>query len=653
MSANRPPASFRADVEGLRGLAVLLVVACHCGFVWCSGGFVGVDVFFVVSGYLITGLLVAEFEAHSRLDFARFYARRVRRLLPASMLVLVATVLVGATVLAPQELAATSRAARAAALYLSNVYFDLNAADYFAPDVASNPILHTWSLGVEEQFYFVWPMLLLLGLRFVRSRIALAAVLSVVALGSIATCVWATAFRNTFAFYELPPRAWEFAAGGLLALRPALNRPKSTALWVVAGFGGFVTVLAAAVLVPAGRGFPGSLALIPVAGTLAMLAAGRELPHGGVSVLLEARPFQYLGARSYSWYLWHWPFIVFLAAVAPGVSVFGKTLAAAGSLLAAALTFRLLERPVRQNEYLIARPALCLCAAVGAAVVGAAATSAVTRYADVEAKGSAMMPITSAIADVADLPREQCVSLGQSVAVKTCGFGDQSARDVVVLFGDSHAMQWFNPLNAVAKARHWRLVTVVKSGCAASDIEPISASVTDAICKAWRFEALRQIAALKPSVVLVASFTGSLGRQTPGDSDAWRLRLQEGTRRTFAALDGAGLRVVALRDTPMPPFDVPTCLARAAFHAWFSARACDFDLAASQNPAAYGVEQDAARGLHGIRFLDLTDQICVSPVCSAVQNHVIAYRDDNHLTGTFAASLSQQLGMRLDALAAD
>jgi peptidoglycan/LPS O-acetylase OafA/YrhL len=151
---------FRSDIEGLRGVAVLLVVACHCGIPWAAGGFVGVDVFFVLSGYLITGLLVAEIEKQGGLQLRRFYLRRARRLLPASAIVLVATVGIAALILGPGELVLASRAARAAAAYMSNVFFDRNAADYFAAEVETNPLLHTWSLGLEEQFYVIWPMLI-------------------------------------------------------------------------------------------------------------------------------------------------------------------------------------------------------------------------------------------------------------------------------------------------------------------------------------------------------------------------------------------------------------------------------------------------------------------------------------------------------------
>src|SRR5579864_1226974 len=236
--------TFRTDIEGLRGIAVLIVVAFHCRIPGFSGGFVGVDVFFVLSGYLITGLLVDEIQKASRLSLLGFYARRARRLLPASTLVLLATLLVGAFILAPQELTFASRAAKAAALYMSNIFFARNAADYFAPDVETNPVLHTWSLAVEEQFYLFWPLLIMLGLQFWRSIKALLVVLSGLTVLSLAACVWFTANGGTFAFYGLPARAWEFGIGGLAVLMPSGTLKLRAGGWLAVGWLGVLAILA-------------------------------------------------------------------------------------------------------------------------------------------------------------------------------------------------------------------------------------------------------------------------------------------------------------------------------------------------------------------------------------------------------------------------
>lgn len=223
-SSHEQSSAFRPDIEGLRGIAVLLVVLFHCGLSGFSGGFIGVDVFFVLSGFLITRLLVSEVQKTSTLSLLEFYARRVRRLLPAFALTLVATLLVGAILMTPLELNWTGSAGRAAALYGSNIFFDKNAGDYFSRDVQSNPLLHTWSLAVEEQFYLFWPLLILLTFRWWGSLQRLATVLFGLTLISLCIGVVSAPYSGTFAFYELPGRAWEFGIGGLAALLPSGSR---------------------------------------------------------------------------------------------------------------------------------------------------------------------------------------------------------------------------------------------------------------------------------------------------------------------------------------------------------------------------------------------------------------------------------------------
>ena len=257
--------TFRSDIAGIRGVAVLLVVACHCGIPWCAGGFVGVDIFFVISGYLMTGLLAREYLLTSRIDFRAFFARRARRLLPACLLVLASTALAAALLLGPQEIEFTAHAALAGSIYMSNVFFDHASSDYFAAAVQRNPLLHIWSLGVEEQFYLVWPWLVIIAFRW--RRMSPVWILGALAAGSFVCGVLATRDAPTFAFYELPARAWEFAVGGLLALATVEKPCARVRNWAVAGgVVGATMVLGTVFSVRGGNGFPGWVALIPVAG---------------------------------------------------------------------------------------------------------------------------------------------------------------------------------------------------------------------------------------------------------------------------------------------------------------------------------------------------------------------------------------------------
>ncbi len=631
---------FRPDIEGLRGLAVAVVVAFHCGIPTLSGGFVGVDVFFVLSGYLITGLLVAEVRSTGTIDLARFYARRVRRLLPAMAVMVIATLLVAAIILAPQELALAARAARATAVNLANVFFGLDAADYFAGDVRTNPMLHMWSLAVEEQFYLFWPFLLLSVWRFRSSRGALAALLLAASAVSLAGCIYLTAHGSIFAFYGLHTRAWEFGLGGLASLivRGALALPRGA--WLAIGWTGLLLIVGSAVLVTAEVGFPGWVALVPVIGTCAALFAGSELPRRGVGVLLGSRPFQVVGGLSYSWYLWHWPFLVLGMVLLPDLEVPGKILLALAALLAAALTHWLLENPIRFHPYLLPRPMATLL--LGAALSGLCFVAAFgcLRLADALASTPQMGQISAAATDISDMYLDGCIS--GSAQVETCEFGVRAAATRVVLFGDSDAIQWFNAVEQIAAARGWRLTTVVKFGCPAADVRPREGFAAR--------DALQRIKAIAPGLVIMASATAYIRESTPADAasfadEAW----QAATRRTLESLAAAGIRVVAIRATPLPPFDVPTCLARALRHQSSFPGRCAFPATPALSPEIFRAEQAGGHGIPGVGFIDMTPSLCDDRTCPAMRDGMVVYRDDQHLTGRFSASLAEALEGRLRA----
>ena len=640
---------FRTDIEGLRGVAVLLVVFYHCGVRALGGGFIGVDVFFVLSGYLITGLLVTEIQKNSRLRLADFYARRVRRLLPASAAVLLVTLLLAGILMAPSEIQFAGRAARATALYLSNMFFALNAADYFAPSAATNPMLHTWSLAVEEQFYIFWPFLIILGLQVCRSQRVLIGLLTGLTLVSFTVGVWLTACSGTFAFYGLPARAWEFGSGGLAALVPRAALRLSSSVWRLIGWVGLLLVLSAAVFISSNAGFPGWVALGPCVGTAATLLACVAAPQSGVAVPLGSGPLQFLGKLSYSWYLWHWPVLVLAAAIFPNVNWLGKCASALAALAMAVAMHRVIENPIRFHPYLVRRPMLTLSVGAALMLICFTAASVSIRFAARLSKAPVMQNITASAGDVADMPRDQCVTLGDSPTVKTCNFGSWSSYRQMVLFGDSHAIQWFDAFQRVAQEGDWKLTTVLKSGCPAADVTPPEMDVkSGANCLAWRKQALRTIISMHPALVIVGSSNTYLNdirnpRARRVGIDEWRY----GTRRMLETLTGAGLRVVVMRDVPRPPFDIPTCLARSARHRWYPGGGCEFEESTALNPLVFAAEEQASAGLANVKFMDMTDQLCRNGWCASTQDGIIAYRDDNHLTGAFARHLAPAVQGRL------
>jgi peptidoglycan/LPS O-acetylase OafA/YrhL len=345
--------AFRPDIEGLRAIAILAVVIYHAGIPGFAGGFVGVDVFFVLSGFLITGILVRELTQTGTVHLGRFWARRMRRLLPAAFLVLAATGLASAIWLPPAERGAAAQGIAASTLYGANWVFATQALDYLAADHALSPTLHFWSLAVEEQFYMVWPLLLLAvtwrarqdPARMVR-RLLVAMV--AICLISFAFSVLLTRAAQPMAFFASPPRFWQLGVGALLAIGWAgVARLPATAREVLAA-GGLLLVAASISLMPlvlaAGHTWPGVLALGPTLGTALLVAAGSETRVGR---LLAIRPLAFIGQLSYGWYLWHWGVLVFWDHAVGPASMPQKGLLLLGALGIAWLSLRFVENPVR------------------------------------------------------------------------------------------------------------------------------------------------------------------------------------------------------------------------------------------------------------------------------------------------------------------
>ncbi len=352
---------FRPDLEGLRGIAILLVLLCHVGIPGAEAGFVGVDVFFVLSGFLITGLLVEERERTGRIRLGAFYARRARRIIPAALVVLATTLLAAQLVLSPLDVPRVADDALAASLSLANIRFAIDATEYFAP-VAPSPLLHYWSLAVEEQFYLVWPVLLMTAARLGRPRVAMAAVAILVLVGSFVLCQAVTASSGSWAYYSLPTRAWQLAAGGLFALAaPWIGRAPGPVA-AAAGWLGVGILGASLGAIQPTTPYPGVASLLPTLGALAIIASGGNAG-SPTRIALGWRPFRWLGRVSYSLYLWHWPILVLgptvlvLPSAGEGAvegAVEGELAVRLGlvvvAVVLAAITWRSVEEPFRRGR---------------------------------------------------------------------------------------------------------------------------------------------------------------------------------------------------------------------------------------------------------------------------------------------------------------
>ncbi len=637
----------------MRGVAILLVVAYHASRSLVGGGFVGVDVFFVLSGYLITRLLVREIDHTGRISFVEFYARRARRLLPAAAVVVVGTLVAGRFLYSPLEEQELAKGALATALYISNFFFAGRSTDYLAFDVHANPLLHTWSLAVEEQFYLLWPLLILFlvhrcgGTR--RSRMM--AAMAVVALLSLASCVLMTRIAQPWAFFTTPFRAWEFALGGIAGLA-SLDWLRHHARAVRAGgWLGAIAIGAAALVLNEHTAFPGLAAVLPAGGTALILLAGVSAPNTLLPRTLSNPALLYFGRVSYSWYLWHWPALVFARSAFPELARSGVAAAVLLSLALASITNILVENPARYSMRLRVRPVLSLALASVVTVMSIGFSGLGFVAASRAADGTDQRTFTRAHDDVPSIYGSRCVADAGAIIVYAhdCMYGNRTGASTIVLVGDSHAAQWFPALQRIAERHGWRLLVLTKTSCPVASVRIYSGDFRRDYreCTTWRQAVLDTILALRPAAVVVGYYAGYVTTRRAVTPAAWLAGLHVTLRR----LNAAGIPTLLLRDSPEPGFDVPTCLARAAWHGANAEVECEVPRQTALHLGTFHLAEEAASGLTNVKLLDLSDDICGERTCEPVRNGVVVYRDHHHLTATFVTRLTPLLETPLRALA--
>lgn len=594
----------RPDIDGLRAIAIIPVVLFHAKIAGFSGGFVGVDVFFVISGYLITGIISRELDSTGSFDFWNFYARRARRLLPAAILVITVSAIAALMILIPMGVGSLMKSALAALFYVSNILYWHQVTNYFNPVSDSDIYLHTWSLGVEEQFYLVWPALMLLAFR---RKAPLWIVMSLIGVGSFGACVVFSYSNEPTAFFLAPFRAWEFAVGALAGLMTIRRWPSAAALIGVLMIAAGVTALSNKSV------YPGYVVAIPVAGTALLLMSGTsEHP---VSRVLRSFPAVKIGHYSYSWYLWHWPVLI-LGQELIGNGVVARLFLAAASLGLAAVTFKLVENPVRTNRRLVQRPIFSLAAIGAGSVVAAAIVGAVWAQAEAESLSPRYRQFTIAMNDKTELPG--CMTDFGDRKLRVCSVGAGSRT--VALFGDSHALMFLPAIQGV------RVVTFLKSACPAADVAAFNRTLNrvETECAQWRRQALERIKGLHPDAVVL---TSAAGRVT--SPDEWRL----GYRRTLGAL--APIPTILIDGTPSFRFSIPDCLARGG--------QCRVPRSQAINPRVIAAEKVAASGMPNVRVVDLTDELCGRSTCDGMKDGEVIYADANHITNAYARRFSDLL----------
>lgn len=637
MSMSAPPVPYRADIDGLRGVAVLAVVLYHFGIGSLGGGFVGVDIFFVISGFLITAIVQAEI-SQGRFTYARFYERRVRRLFPALFATLLVTTLVGTWWLLPTDLMLLGKGVLATMLFASNVFF-WRQSGYFDNDSAINPLLHTWSLAVEEQFYIGLPILLMLTHRFARRHLTL--VLSLAAIVSLLACLLVQPTRPSATFYLSPFRAWELLAGSLLGIG-AVPAIRHRAVRELTGAVGLVLVIAGIMLIRPGTGFPGWQAAVPVLGAAALIHAGSS---GGsaASDLLRIRPLVQVGLISYSLYLWHWPLIAFaryLNALEPVGAWKWALLATA--LAIATVSYHFIEKPFRHRRSATGGKRPLLVKSVLAAGV-LTATSAIVLAG--HGWPGRFTPSVNAFDDErqTSIPFSGCA--GQDPLMdgtdNPCLLGADGVEPTMLVWGDSHAIAIAPAFDNLLRRHGRAAVLAVDTTC-----PPLAdfAGPSNPACRRFNARVLEwlRIPGSPRNVAMVAAWTRYAAPESAHVADVAagdrEHPLAGALGNTVDLLHAAGKTLWIIGPTPGAPSDVPLRCAIAemqddALPAPRSTR--EFRESAS---AFYAAVASLDRGPR-LLVTDPSPWFCNASSCAFMHGDRLLYRDGGHLSLHGAAYL--------------
>ena len=607
------------QIQGLRAVAAILVTVFHARLV--PGGFIGVDIFYVISGYLITGLILREIEKTGTLDLRSFYQRRIKRLLPTSVFVLFVTAIFAWILFPPITRDALGRDLFAAAAYISNYLFAWWQNDYQNLNATPSPFIHYWSLAVEEQFYIVWPLFILFLARYGKKVIF--AGIAITTLLSLLFSIYLTQVAPIWAFYSLPTRAWELGFGALLLFLPETKKKIRILPWL-----GFFGIAISSFNFNENTAFPGKNALVPVLATVFLMASIKYWPPL-FNDLANSRLSQWLGAISYPLYLWHWPALVLpSSALGRPLRFYERFLCILLTIVLAHYTSKYVEEPLRHKNL-----------SPRTIYKGAAYTTAVSLVAGVLISFTSSSIITTKgevsyqfdLVQVMERPGvygDGChVNYGETKS-GYCTYGDKESSKTIVLYGDSHAAQWFPTLDKMATERGFKLVSLTKSACPAVDAKrPDQGAFKMVHCTKWRENSIKRIAEIQPLAVITSSFQYF----TPANSSISRAQWwNEGQRKLLKGLRGSTNNLIYISDTPRPLRDIPNCLASR------DSKVCD------------STERSKVSVIRGFDVINPNPWLC-SSYCPAIVEGTVAYRDASHISVDMALKLLPKLEAALIA----
>ena len=650
---------FRADIQGLRAIAVLSVVVFHIWPHALSGGFVGVDVFFVISGYLITSHLLREVEANGHVDFRAFYLRRARRLLPASIIVIISTLALTPFFVSPTRWTDTSLEAIASLFYIQNWLLVWKSVDYLNAENAPTALQHFWSLSIEEQFYAFWPVLIAAVAMATRktSRRFASMLLFVIALIVGASLIISVVLSNAGdaqAYFATHARIWELGLGGIVA---ALGARFPQRFRDGTGLAGFVFIGLSAVFFSKDMAFPGYAALLPTVGAALVIMSEERTKRFGVSSMIGNPVFRWLGDVSYSLYLWHWPLVVLLKPVDADFSLAWGFLALCWSLVLAWITKVLIEdhfRSQRTSNSMVRQlgalgGAMCLPLIFASIILGYVWSENVTGLDRESHPGALALAGQSAPDNVAFFPELSAVTddrfrvydngchlgFSKSVPNDDCHFGDPNGKAKIFVIGDSHAANWLPALEVLANKHGWSGSSFTKASCPLFPVLLRRIDKPYPECLTWGRAVLQRIASEKPDIVVLGEMSTFAMDASSGDTrhipdvlvDLW-----EHVKVSTANL-------VVMVDTARWPFDPNECIATKG--------RCEAPLAQLLRSDP---QIEAARKSNSVALVDMNEYVCPSGLCSAVIGNILVWRDRHHLTASYSRSLAPFLDDKLQTI---
>lgn len=619
-------------IQGLRAVAVLAVIIYHLNHALLPGGFLGVDLFFVISGFLITRKLMREIEETGTINVLTFWGGRAKRLLPNALLVLTATLVATFLLLAPYRFSSVSTEVTQAALFLSNYLFASHATDYFHSNDQPSPVLHFWSLSIEEQYYIGLPLILfVLSRLFPKRRCDLVYVILFVAfISSLIFCLFESQSNSTAAFFHTQSRIWQLALGGIVGINfDRINTFPQTTRASFAYLGG-ITFVASAIFYNNDMGYPGWWAIVPTSASAFLLIGISGATR--VAEILSLKAITTVGDRSYSLYLWHWP-VLSLAAERWPESPAVQLLAVPVFVALAYVSYAWIEKPAHYSQVLSTLR-------IPLAAVGISAVSAMASLlASLPVAPTAVQraeAIKKASSDFSQVYADHCHLNFDKTRSPNCIYGALKGEHTVVLFGDSHAAQWFNAIDSAATKAGWRLISRTKSSCPSIDVGMWLAPTKTyyEACDEWRRNVLAELAMLRPDLVIIANSSHyndllydrlAKSRISAGRApEIW----QSATLTMIEKIIAIGISVVILRDNPQMLASYKLCLS------YSDACGRPRDRALTGMTLPQGVLTRA-----GAKQLDINDSICSASWCPATINGSIIYQDDHHLTASFAKTL--------------